>query len=627
MGTRTPHRIRLHTRRYPVGAELLASSVVSVRVWAPEHRQVTVVIDGRATRLERQGDGYFSGHAHGRHGSRYGFRLDEDPAILPDPASRWQPDGPEGLSAVVDLGAYRWRDHEWPGLSMSGQVLYEMHVGTYTAAGTWQGAAALLPRVRALGVTAIQMMPVAEFAGEYGWGYDGVAWFAPMHAYGEPADLQGFVDRAHAEGLGVVLDVVYNHLGPSGNVLPRYSPYYTTDRYTSEWGPALNFDGEHAGPVRDLVLSNVEYWVREFHIDGFRIDAAQQIHDASPDHLLTAIARTARAAAEPRQVIVLAEHEPQHARLVRAVSAGGYGLDGLYHEDFHHSTRVALTGIREAYLSDYAGSSREWLAAALRGFLFQGQHYPWQGAPRGAPALDRPAEQFVCFLENHDQVANCAGGRRLVELTSPAWWRAMSALLLLGPWTPMLFQGQEWASRSPFTYFANHEPSLQATVMEGRRRFLEQFARQVRTAEEAAVPGATSGADAHACCLDHDLTAEGERAWTLHRDLLDLRRRDFLGPRAALVGATLSNQVLLLRHRGDGGGQERLVVINLGPDMNLAGIAEPLLAPPEHCDWMVRWCSEDRRYGGSGVAACAPPDRLIATGHAATVFHPLERAS
>jgi maltooligosyltrehalose trehalohydrolase len=598
-----------------------------MRVWAPGHRDVAVVIDGHATRLEAEVDGYFAGHVRGRHGARYGFRLDDDPTILPDPASRWQPDGPEGLSAVVDLSAHHWSDRDWPGLSMEGQVLYEMHVGTFTSAGTWHAAAALLPRLRALGVTAIQMMPVNEFAGQFGWGYDGVSWFAPMHAYGMPTDLQMFVNLAHAEGLGVVLDVVYNHLGPSGNVLPRFSPYYTTDRYANEWGAALNFDGDHSGPVRDFVLSNVAYWVREFHVDGFRIDAAQQIQDASPEHLLAAIVRTARDAAAPRDVIVLAEHEPQHARLVRSVDEGGCGLDGLYHEDFHHSTRVALTGMREAYLSDYDGTSREWLAAALRGFLFQGQYYPWQGAPRGAPALDRPPAQFICFLENHDQVANCAGGRRLVDLTSPAWWRAMSALLLLGPWTPMLFQGQEWGARAPFTYFADHEPALQASVMEGRQRFLAQFTRHAASTDDALRPPGTSLDECGACRLDHDLTADQQRVWTMTRDLLALRRSDFSGTHTSRAGATLSDRVLLLRHRGEGPAAERLLVINLGPDMNLAGIAEPLLAPPEHRQWAVRWSSEERRYGGSGVAVSAPPDRLFATGHAATVFHPLERAS
>lgn len=621
MGTRT-HRMRLEARRYPTGAELLAPSVVSVRVWAPDHHAVEVVIDGHATPLEAEADGYFSNHARGRPGSRYGFRLDADAVALPDPASRWQPDGPEGLSAVVDLSTFAWRDHEWRGLSLAGQVLYEMHVGTYTREGTWSAAAATLPRLRDLGVTAVQMMPVAEFAGQHGWGYDGVQWFAPMHAYGAPADLQAFVDAAHDLGLGVVLDVVYNHLGPSGNVLPRYASHYHSTRYANEWGDALNFDGDHSGPVREMVLSNVAYWVTEFHIDGFRIDAAQQIHDASAEHLLAAIARTARTAAASRSVLVLAEHEPQHARLLRAPAAGGYGLDGLYHEDFHHSTRVALTGIREAYLSDYSGTSREWLAAAQRGFLFQGQYYPWQRAPRGAPALDRPAREFICFLENHDQVANCAGGRRLVELTSPAWWRAMSALLLLGPWTPMLFQGQEWASRAPFTYFSDHEADLQAAVVRGRQEFLAQFSRHA-TDQQATPPGTSAGA-CQACSLEHDLSAEQQRAWNMYRDLLTLRRRAFGHARAPLAGATLSDQVLVLRDAGVDAIDDLLLVVNLGHDLNLAGIPEPLLASPEGCYWAVLWSSEDRQYGGSGIAACAPPERIIATGHAATLFHPIE---
>ena len=289
-----------------------------------------------------------------------------------------------------DASSFEWHDAAWEGVALPGQVLYEIHVGTFTADGTWRAAAARLPQLRELGVTVIQMMPVAEFAGDFGWGYDGVQWFAPMHTYGTPADLQHFVDTAHQLGLGVILDVVYNHLGPSGNFLPRFSPHYFTERHKNEWGTALNFDDERAHGMRELVLTNVEYWIRDFHLDGFRLDAAQQLFDASSEHILTAIARVARDAAAPRSVIVIAEHEPQHARLMRPAADGGYGLDGLFNEDFHHSTRVTLTGIRDAYLSDYTGSSREWLALAQSGFLFQGQYYPWQSAPRGAPALDRP---------------------------------------------------------------------------------------------------------------------------------------------------------------------------------------------------------------------------------------------
>ena len=368
-------------RVYPVGTEMVSATEAHVRVWAPDHASLTLVIDGRTVTLDAGPDGYHAAQVVARPGSRYGFRFEGDGTIYPDPASRSQPDGPDGLSAIVDLRAHAWQDAAWKGVSLPGQVLYELHVGTFTPEGTWRAAEAHLARLRDVGVTVIQMMPVAEFAGSFGWGYDGVQWFAPFHGYGTPADLQHFVDAAHGLGLAVTLDVVYNHLGPSGNYLPKFSGWYTSRKYANEWGEALNFDDAHCEGMRELVLSNVAYWVREFHVDGFRIDAAQQIFDVSPEHILAALTRVARETAAPRSVIVVAEHEPQHARLMRPVAAGGYGMDGVFNEDLHHTARVALTGTHEAYTSDYRGTAREWLSAALHGFLFQGQYYPWQSQP------------------------------------------------------------------------------------------------------------------------------------------------------------------------------------------------------------------------------------------------------
>jgi maltooligosyltrehalose trehalohydrolase len=558
-----------------------------------------------------------------RAGSRYGFRLPGDERVYPDPASRWLPDGPDGLSAIVDLGAYRWRDTSWRGAALPGQVLYELHVGTCTRVGTWRAAEALLPELREVGVTVIQMMPVAEFAGRFGWGYDGVQWFAPMHAYGEPADLQHFVDAAHDIGLGVILDVVYNHLGPSGNVLGRFDRRWESARHRNDWGAAVNFDGDGAAGMRELVLESVRYWIREFHMDGLRIDAAHEIVDDSSDHILAAIARTAREAAGRRRVILVAEHEPQNARLMRAPAAGGYGLDGMFNEDFHHSCRVALTGVREAYLSDYRGTSREWLAAALWGFLFQGQYYPWQQQPRGAPARDCHPGQFVCFLENHDQVANSADGRRLIDLAAESWWRALSALLLLGPWTPLLFQGQESGAATPFRFFADHAPDLQAAVVAGRRAFIAQFTRFADAADSSA-PSPALGKSAYDACRMQGGHERAARCRLLYRDLLSLRRDDpALGPHAVrLSGTTCGERTLLLRFDGATAPSDRLLVVNLDADLDLASLPEPLVAAPAGCDWHASWCSEEVRYGGAGAAASAPPARLVATGHAATIFTP-----
>ena len=611
------------SRRYPVGADLVSPSQAHVRVWAPDHRALTVVVDGTALPMEAEAGGYFGRAVPARAGSRYGFRFDGDDTVYPDPASRSQPDGPDGLSAIVDLAAYRWHDEAWAGVSLPGQVLYELHVGTFTREGTWRAAAARLERLRDVGVTVVQMMPVAEFAGGFGWGYDGVQWYAPMHAYGTPADLQQFVDTAHQLRLGVILDVVYNHLGPAGNYLPKFAKAYTSPRYANEWGEALNYDGPGSEGLRELVIHNAAYWIREFHVDGFRIDAAQQIFDVSPEHILAALTRVARETAAPRAIIVVAEDEPQRAELMRAPAEDGCGLDGIFNEDFHHSARVALTGAHEAYTSDYRGTSREWLAAAQHGFLFQGQYYPWQKKVRGAPALDCPAHQFVAFLENHDQVANASFGRRLVDVTGAPQWRAMSALLLLGPWTPLLFQGQEWGSRRPFGYFSDHAPELQALVLEGRGAFLSQFTRLAGVLEGATVD-AIGRPLFDQCHLDHDFDPAANPIWRMYRELTRLRRADgALGQRAArLAGATLDDQTLVLRCIGHVAHEDRLVVVNLGADLDFARAPEPLVAPPALFRWCVAFCSDDPAYGGVGIAGNDPPRKLVATGQATTVFRP-----
>ena len=609
-------------RRVPVGAELEGDRA-HVRVWAPDHQQLTLVLDGADVAMTRDAQGYFSATAPARAGSRYGFRFTGDDRIYPDPASRQQPDGPHGLSAIVDPSAYRWHDDGWRGVSLPGQVLYELHVGTFTPDGTWRAAIARLPRLRDVGVTVVQMMPVSEFDGSFGWGYDGVQWFAPHHTYGTPDDLRAFVDAAHGLGVAVILDVVYNHLGPSGNYLPCFSKAYLSPRYANEWGDALNFDGPRCEGLRELVLANVVYWIREFHVDGFRLDAAQQIFDASPEHVVAELTRVAREAAAPRSIIVVAEHEPQHARLMRPREQGGYGLDGVFNEDFHHSARVALTGTHEAYTSDYRGTSREWLAAVLHGFLFQGQYYPWQRKRRGAPALDRPAHEFIAFLENHDQVANAAIGRRLIDIASAPAWRALSALLLLGPWTPLLFQGQEWGTRRPFCYVSDHEPALQDAVFQGRQAFLSQFTR-LHAAYDGATVDAIGRPAFEACRLDHPEYPEAEPIWRMYRDLLCLRREDAsLGQGAVRVaGSTLDDRTLVLRFVGRVAHEDRLVVVNLGPDCNLASAPDPLVAPPELFEWAVLWCSEDRTYGGVGIAGTYQPVKLVATGQATTVFRP-----
>jgi maltooligosyltrehalose trehalohydrolase len=589
-------------RRLPIGAEI-DDGGVSFRVWAPARRRVEVVLDrGGAHALAAEGHGYFAGRVAGiGAGSRYWLRLDGERTI-PDPASRHQPEGPEGPSEVVDPFAFPWSDDGWRGPQLAGQVLYELHLGTFTPEGTYRAAATRLPYLAELGITTVELMPVAEFPGDFGWGYDGVDLFAPTRLYGTPDELRALVDAAHGLGLGVILDVVYNHFGPRGNFLRELSAHYFSDRQ-NEWGDVIDYDGPHSGPVRELVLANVEHWIAEYHFDGLRLDATQDIHDESPDHLLAAIARRARAAAGERNVLLFAENEPQEARLVRPPESGGYGLDGVWNDDFHHTAYVAATGRAEAYYSPFTGTARELLAAVKHGFLYQGQLYTWQKKRRGTPCRDVPAPRFVCALENHDQVANSARAKRLHQSTSPGRLRALTALLLLMPQTPLLFQGQEFAASAPFLFFADHPEELAAQVRAGRCTFLQQFARLRGEDCSRVVPDPASRATFEACKLDWSERERHAATLALHRDLLRLRREEDVFRRQdarALDGAVLGEHALAIRFFGDAG-DDRLLLVNLGADLGMAAPAEPLLAPPEGCRWHTMWSSESLAYDGGGT--------------------------
>src|SRR6059058_5037447 len=438
-------------RRLPIGAEYIGDGRSHVRVWTPCLGRVEIVLNSRAISMLRDADGYFSALVDAAPGDRYQFRLSDDQRLYPDPASRFQPEGPHGPSEIVDPGAFKWTDDGWRGVTIERQVIYELHVGTFTRVGTF--AAAELSELARLGITMIELMPIAEFAGRFGWGYDGVDLFAPTHLYGRPDDFRRFVDLAHAAGIAVVLDVVYNHFGPVGNYMRALSPSYFSDRYENEWGDAINFDGPDSEPVREFFVANAGYWIDEYHLDGLRLDATQQIFDASPEHIVAAIGRRAREAAGDRSIVLIAENEPQDTRLVRPIEAGGCGLDALWNDDFHHSAMVALTRRREAYYTDYRGTAQELISAVKRGFLYQGQRHKWQSQPRGTPVTTQPASAFVCFLQNHDQVANSLRGDRLHAVTSPGRYRALTAVLLLAPGTPLLFMGQEFWASSPFLFF------------------------------------------------------------------------------------------------------------------------------------------------------------------------------
>ncbi len=615
-------------RRLPVGAEILPPGGAHFRVWAPRRRSVEVVLEGGRTPLSAEDGGFFSGTVReAGAGALYRYRLDEGESF-PDPASRFQPEGPHGPSQVIDPAAYRWQDAGWKGLALPGQVLYEMHVGTFTTEGTWDAARRELPALRELGITVVEVMPVADFAGRFGWGYDGVDMFAPTRLYGPPDAMRAFVDEAHGQGMGVILDVVYNHLGPEGNYLPQFSERYFTDEYGTEWGQPFNYDGEDSAPVRELVVANAAYWIGEFRLDGLRLDATQSMHDASPEHVLAAIAREARRAAGERSVILIAENEPQETRLVRPPQEGGYGIDALWNDDFHHSAMVALTGRREAYYSDYRGAPQELVSAMKYGYLYQGQRYRWQGKRRGTPTLGRPRPAFVTFIQNHDQVANSARGLRGHALTSPGKWRALTALMLLAPGTPMLFQGQEHSSSRPFLFFADHQGDLSTAVRAGRRDFLSQFRSLALPEWSTSVPDPSAPATFERCQLDHAERDRHPEAWALHRDLIHLRREDAVLSRQGedgLDGAVLGAHAFVVRFFGPSG-DDRLLVVNLGADEHLTPAPEPLLAPPEGRLWTVRWSSEARAYGGSGTFPPDSADGWRLPGEAAVLLAPSSEA-
>jgi maltooligosyltrehalose trehalohydrolase len=595
-------------RRLPIGVELNPAGGAHARVWAPERESVELVTyDGRgevagATPLEREADGYFSANVDGvAAGTRYRFRLDRKDSF-PDPASRYQPEGPHGPSQVIDPDAFQWTDSMWDGVTIHGQVISEMHIGTFTPEGTLRAAATKLDHFADVGITVLELMPLNDFAGGFGWGYDGVNWFAPSRLYGTPDDLRAFIDAAHARGIAVIIDVVYNHFGPDGHYLPRYSDTYMADRAT-EWGDAINYDGEGSGPVRELAIANARHWIAEYHFDGLRLDATQNINDSSDRHVIAELTSAARKAAGRRSIIVIAENEPQNSALL--AGADGGGVDALWNDDFHHTAFVSMTGNNHAYLSGYRGRPQEFISSAKHGFLYQGQFFEWQGYRRGMPSLGIPPMHFVSFLESHDQVSNLARSRRMHQLASPGLCRALKGLLLLSPQTPMLFQGEEFGATSPFPFFAGHSGELARAVLAGRTEFLSQFP-GVRHGGQGTVLDPADPDTMRVAQLDWRQRDENAASLALHRDLIALRKSDPVisaqcsAATGDLDGAVLDDHAFVLRYFSRAHG-DRLLVVNLGIGLRLDPAPEPLLVPPAGTRWQTQWSSECVEYGGYGT--------------------------
>ena len=616
---------------------LYDGAATSFRVWAPDARAVELVLSGPGRTdirpLAYGDDGYWIGRfADIAAGARYTFRLDgDDGRILPDPASRFQPEGVHGPSEVTDAAEFRWTDGGWTAPPLERFVIYELHVGTFSPEGTYRGTARLLPRLVELGVTAIELMPVGDFPGDRNWGYDGVSIFAPARCYGTPDDLRALVDAAHRLGLAVLLDVVYNHFGPDGAYASAFSPYYFTDAHVTPWGRGMNLDGPHSGPVRRFFIENAVHWIAEYHVDGLRLDATHALQDDGPRHFLAELTSIVRAIAT-RPVVLIAEDHRNLAPMMRPVASGGLGLDAVWADDFHHQVRVHTAGDREGYYRDFSGSMGDLAATVRQGWFYTGQYSAHMEKPRGTDPSGLQPQQFIICTQNHDQVGNRADGVRLHHEIDPAVYRAVTALLLLAPEIPLLFMGQEWATSSPFLFFTDHNEDLGRKVTDGRREEFKSFAAFADPSRRAAIPDPQRRATFERSRLNWDEVSQADNAGIrrLHQRLLALRlatpamlerTRDAFQVRALddhtialaygrvgperheplLVVARLSGGAGSIRVRAEGSG--RLVLTTEDPDIVENG-ARPAIERSRAEDGHWTLGVDFRRAGAAVLHAC-----------------------
>jgi maltooligosyltrehalose trehalohydrolase len=503
------------------------------RVWAPLPRKVELQLGPQRLpmRLTRDGWWYIEVEDSLAKGD-YGFVLDGE-GPFPDPRSHFQPRGVHGPSRVVDHGAFHWTDGNFRALPLSQAVLYEMHVGTFSAEGTFDAAIERLAYLRDLGVTHVELMPVNEFPGKHGWGYDGVDLYAPHHAYGGPEGLKRFVNACHARGLAAILDVVYNHIGPSGNYLGKFAPYLTR-RYATPWGEAMNFDGPHSDEVRRFCCDNALMWLRDYHFDGLRLDAVDHIVDTGAVHIMEQLATEVSALADKagRSLVLIAETDVNDPKLLRPRERAGYGLDAQWNDDFHHALHTALTGEQNGYYADF-GTLADLAKALEQGYVFDGRYCKFRQRHRGRAPLGLAGRHLLAYVQNHDQVGNRPGGERLSQLVSEGRQKIAAALMLTSPFVPMLFQGEEWAASSRFEYFTDHaEPHLGKAVREGRAAGFEELGWKLEAPPDPQTPAAFTesklnwdepGRPPHAAMLD----------W--YRRLLTLRRTRLAGLDASLA--------------------------------------------------------------------------------------------
>jgi len=586
------------------------------RAWAPETTPALVLFDGpnaREVPLSRDGEYVAATVAEAGPGTRYAYRVAG--VAAPDPCSRSQPEGVHGPSEVVDPAAFAWTDGAWRPPPFASVVLYECHIGTFTPEGTFDAAISRLPYLTDLGVNAIEVMPVASFPGGRNWGYDGVGLFAPAAPYGGPDGFRRFIDAAHGAGIAVLLDVVYNHLGPDGNYLGLYSPRYTTARHKTPWGDALNFDDQGSEHVRRFFAENLLHWMHEYHIDGFRFDATHEIADDSPTHILADLADAAVAHPRAGHIPYLTAETHENDRRYVLPRPGGFGFDAVWADDFHHGVRTLIHGERDGYLGGFAGTAAELARTIRQGWLYEGQCVAGTAEPRGTPAAGLPSSSFVYCIQNHDQVGNRALGLRLNSTASLGDYAAASALVLLLPATPLLFQGQEFAASAPFLYFTDHEPGLGASVTEGRRREFAAFPAFSDPAVRALIPDPQAESTFLASKLPwHEADCgAGQLVRGLYRELLRLRATD-PGLAAARDGRTpldaraAGERAVVVEMANPGG--TRLIVANFGETIRVAapGTLRTLL------------CTDEGRFGGFGRSPVLTGDAIEMPAHAAALF-------
>jgi maltooligosyltrehalose trehalohydrolase len=609
----------------PAFGAVLVPGGVRFRVWAPEAARVEVVIYGpgpeRLVALEAEGGGYHAATVEGiGAGARYRYRL-AGGETYPDPASRSQPDGVHGPSEVVDP-AFAWSDGEWTPPDRERLVIYELHVGTFTPEGTFASAARKLRSLVDLGATAVELMPVADFPGQRNWGYDGVSLFAPARTYGGPEGLRAFVNEAHRVGLAVVLDVVYNHLGPEGNYLPAVTGgRFFTDRHQTPWGDGINYDGPGSEAVRAFIIENALHWLHEYHVDGLRLDAVHAILDDSPRHLIAELVDRVRDDGPPGSLLI-AEDERNERSLLLPREGGGYGLDAVWADDFHHEVRSLVAGDTEGYYGDFAGTTEELAQILQRGWLYEGQSSRHHDVPRGTSAAGIPAAAFVHAIQNHDQVGNRAHGERLNHQISLGAYRAASALLLLSPYTPLLWMGQEWAASTPFLYFTDHPEPLGGRVTEGRRGEFRHFSAFSDPEQREHIPDPQAEETFLRSRLRWEEADEAPHAGVrrLYAELLRMRAQEaafrMRGRSSFHAAAAGTGAVRLLRGEGR---DRRLLVVAFGAlDLDLG--EDELIQPA--AGWRTVLHTEEPRFGGSEEGVRLDGDRLRTAGPAAVVLRP-----